>query len=84
MIVKKSSLTGLSYKGGVPNHVIKIDEKHGLIVVEANDKVLAEKLAYRTYIFSQPHECEVIDIFKQSDGTYSVFYVTYMDYDFSH
>ena len=84
MIVKKSSLTGLSYKGGVPNHVIKIDEEHGLIVVEANDKVLAEKLAYRTYIFNQPHECEVIDIFKQSDGTYSVFYVTYMDYDFSH
>jgi len=84
MIVKKSSLTGLSYKGGVPNHVIKIDEKHGLIVVEANDKVLAEKLAYRTYIFNQPYECEVIDILKQSDGTYSVFYVTYMDYDFSH
>lgn len=63
------------------NKVLKIDEKNERITVQAESEVIAEKLAYKTHVFTQAHECEMGDIQKEKDGTYTIFYVMYIDYD---
>ena len=63
------------------NKVLKIDEKNETITVRAQSEAMAEKLAYRTHVFSQAHETELTDIVLEKNGNYSVHYIMYIDYD---
>ena len=63
------------------NKVLKIDEKTETITIKAQSEAMAEKLAYRTHVFSQAHETELTDIVLEKNGNYSVHYTMYIDHD---
>ena len=63
------------------NKVLRIDEKTETITIQAQSEVMAERLAYRTHVFSQAYVTVLNYIVLEKNGNYTVHYTTYLDSD---